>query len=360
MFDFEWDGSSQLYEFTVAADAGMTEVLYKTELAERKISSDCVSAFEEGKTYYCRVTGRSNNAQDVHSDVVPFMVDVFRITSPAAGAADCRDDLSLEWSAISGATGYELEVSAKYDFSEIVYTAQEKGNSHKVLPYNLSGKKEYFARVTATVGGKRYVTEAVPFTTKAIAGGVPQLVSPAADGVTLYSNSIAAMLPQRGNLQHTFVISSSQSFPARSSYTGVFKDFEFRTPELSEIRMISQPLADGQTYYVRANASYFDEDGVWVTSDWSEARSFVYSSAVGSISDAASCGVYVAGTDSPVLVASVAGAAAEVYTADGVSVMSVQTDASGNASLQALAPGVYLLNVRMPGGKTVSLKFIRE
>ena len=127
--------------------------------------------------------------------------------------------------------------------------------------------------------------------------------------------------------------------------------------------MISTPLEDGKTYYTRARYSYRDESGAIVYTDWTPARSFVYSAASG-IDEVAASGVYVVSAPSPVLVAGEAGVRVDVYCADGRMAASLTTDEAGKADLSGVGgKGTYLLKVVFSDGKMETLetlKFVKD
>ena len=117
-----------------------------------------------------------------------------------------------------------------------------------------------------------------------IEGVKPEIVRPLENGQTLYSNNTVDVSPQRGITVLRIMISPNERFSARSSYSGTFTQFETSTPELSTIKVGSSKLADGKTYYVRAQVSYIGAEGGTVTSEWSDVKTFVYSSEQGGVS----------------------------------------------------------------------------
>ena len=345
-FEFRWTGNSQQYELIVATDAGMDNVVFKKELSDLYLSSSEAFDFDSETTYYCMVVGRSNNAEDVKSDVVAFTVNVFRVTSPADGMTGCPDNLVVEWTSFADNAKYEVQISDELGFENIVWSGNTTATSLQVPEFVLSGGTGYYVRVITAVDGVEYATEETAFTTAEIDGEVPVFVSPSADGVTLYSNSCIAVEPQRGVLRCKIMVCSDGKFSARKSYNVTLTEFVFNTPDLSEISIIGEgELVDGMTYYARANVAYRDADGNIVDTDWTEPVSFVYSAEAGAGAVAAGSIVLVGG-DEPAVVANESGVEVSVYGMDGRLRMVAVTDASGRAPLSGLSDGAYTVVAR--------------
>ena len=71
------------------------------------------------------------------------------LVSPTDGATGVALLPTLEWNAVTGATGYYLEVATDAGFINIVYSASETGTSH-TLGSSLSGNTWYYWRVQAS------------------------------------------------------------------------------------------------------------------------------------------------------------------------------------------------------------------
>ena len=357
-FTFSWEGTAPIYEIQIATDPEMKELVVRRELTGNVVKSEELFDFEADKDYYWTVTARGNNAIEACSNVESFRVDKFRLTSPAAEATDVSLTPTLTWSKFADDAVYKLSLSTRVGFSVMAYETSTRETSCAIPLYYLDGNTLYYAKVEArTPDGTVDETETIEFTTEYVDVPVPTILAPATDGETMYSNKCISLQPQEGVGQTRIMVSASKSFPARSSYTGTFET-RFYTPNLSEIEMISTPLADGETYYVRARFSYRNESGAVVNTDWTLARSFVYSAASG-VDNMESDGVRLIGGDEPMLVAGEAGLAVAVYSLDGREVYGTTTDASGNASLSMLADGVYVVTVRLSDDSMRTFKLIR-
>lgn len=353
VFNFSWDGDASMYEIVVAEDAEMKNVLVKKEVESNFISSTELLHFEADKTYYWKVISRQNNAIDIESEVNAFTVDVFRVLTPVDGAMNCEDNLLVEWLPMENAE-YHVAISSSADMNNVVYEADAIASSLQIPHFKLLGRSTYYLQVVATIDGKVYPSDIVSFTVKTMPGSVPVFLSPMEKGVTLYSNSKIQIEPQPGVLTCTIWISASNSFPARSSYAGTFSDFQFETKELSELKVGSSYLKDGETYYVRANVGSLDENGLRETTDW-KISSFVYSAEAG-VADVAADVMCIRSGEVPTLVAGQAGLKVCLYSLDGKLLLSSVTDAAGEFKFSDLNTGVYLVSVRLADGSVKTLK----
>ena len=278
-FNFRWDGNASIYEIIVADDAEMKNILAKKEVSANFVPSAEVWHFEADKTYYWKVISRHNNAIDVESDVNAFTVDVFRVLSPVDGAANCDDNLMIEWLPMENAK-FHVAISTSADMNDVVYEADAVTSSLQVPHFKLMGGTTYYLQIVATIGEVSFSSDVVSFSVKTIPGSLPEFLSPAEEGVTLYSNSTIQIKPQPGVSTCSIWISTSNTFPSRSSYAGTFSDFQFGTRELSELKVGSSYMKDGETYYVRANVGSLNENGVRETTYWT-VSSFVYCAVAG-------------------------------------------------------------------------------
>ena len=213
----------------------------------------------------------------------------------------------------------------------------------------------YYVRVSTEVNGRSFFTKESSFRTVLIEGVKPEIVRPLENGQTLYSNNTVDVAPQRGITVLRIMISPNEKFSARSSYNGTFTQFETSTPELSTIKVGSSKLADGKTYYVRAQVSYIGAEGGTVTSEWSDVKTFVYSSEQGGVSSITGAALHYA---DGILMTGMPGASVAVYGISGALVGSYTSDRAGNADLTILPSGVYVAKVS-DGIKVENIKIVK-
>jgi hypothetical protein len=142
--------------------------------------------------------------------------------------------------------------------------------------YRLAGATTYYARVTATYGDATVTTPVSSFTTVEVIPPVPEYVFPTADDMVLYPTDVVRFEPVEGIGSLRVQISSSTSFPTRTSYNGTLEG-TFETPQLGTIKGTGK-LTDGKTHYVRARYAYRTlATGTTVQyTDYCTIRSFVY------------------------------------------------------------------------------------
>lgn len=354
-FNFKWEGNGQNYELVVAEDSELKNIVYKTELSDQyKFSAD-VYGFEAGKTYYWRVSSRVNNVGELKSEVRSFKVDEFRVKTPIEGSDAVADNPEISWSVVEGADKYKLEISNSKLFKKVTVSREVKDVKCQIEPYILSGNTTYYVRVTAEVKGRSFVTKESSFRTVLIEGVKPDIVRPFENGQTMYSNYTVDVAPQRGITVLKIMISPNEKFSARSSYNGTFTQFETSTPELSTIKVGSSKLADGKTYYVRAQVSYIGAEGGTVTSEWSDVKTFVYSSEQGGVSSITGAALHYA---DGILMTGMPGASVAVYGISGALAGSYTSDRAGNADLTSLPSGVYVAKV-IDGIKVENIKIVK-
>ncbi len=351
-FQFTWNGSAEVSEIAIATDEAMSNIVARFEASGNAASSAGVYNFEPETTYYWTVTARGNNATDTNAEKVEsFKVDIFRILSPANGSTDVDLSPVIEWSNLGEGASFNLVVSQSDSFQNPVIDETVTATSFAVPDYTLSASRTYYVKVAGTLGGTTEETDVYTFTTKAAEIAAPVFVVPAVDGATVHSDESIAVQPQVGVASTHFSISEKDSFPVRSSYNGTFDLGEFSTPALSEVKMVSKALEDGKTYYLRAQFNYYNAEGSYTTSDWSEVLTFVYSAEAG-ITDVNADALKIVGN---VLHTGVASQTVSVFALDGKLVLSAQTGAAGTLDLSHLAKATYLVAV---GSKTV--KFVKK
>lgn len=356
-FQFKWNGSAEVSEIAIATDAAMKNVVARFEANGNAASSAGMCNFEPDVTYYWTVTARGNNATDTEAGKVEsFMVDIFRLISPADGSGNVELTPTISWSDLGKGTSYQLLVSSHENFQSVVIDETTTATSFAVPQYVLSAGVKYYAKVIATVNGGTETTDVFEFTTKAASIPTPTFVTPAASGTTLYADQVVAVQPVEGVASTHFAISEKETFPARTSYNGTYPVGTFCTPVLSDVKLVSKKLEDGKSYFLRAQFNYY-VDGKLTTTDWTPVLSFTYNATpMGGVDSVAADGITIVDN---VLSTGVAGMPVAVFALDGKQVLNAETDAQGNADLSVLAGGTYLVSIVVDGAvKTV--KFVRK
>jgi hypothetical protein len=185
----------------------------------------------------------------------------------------------ITWTAGAPGTEYILELSTTLSMT-ITDTVRLSAAQWQVPIYYFAGATTYYARVTATYGDATVVTPISSFTTVEVIPPVPVYVFPGEGVDVLYSTDVVKFEPVEGVGSLRVQISTSTTFPTRSSYNGTMEG-SFETPPLGTIRGAGK-LTDGKTYYVRARFAYRTLATGTTTqyTDYCDIRSFVYREAI--------------------------------------------------------------------------------
>ena len=224
-------------------------------------------------------------ADKLYPELKPFATgtSLMTITSHENGVTDVPLGTTFEWSRPEREGILQISTSSSFPSNGMVFQKTGKG-SVSVPETALAGNTVYYARVGyispgAEEGNVSY-TPTVEFTTESAEATVPELLNPVDNGV-LYADGMIAVKPMRGATNIRVEVSSTTSFPSRSSYivtmpTGSFED----TKTASEIKLGGTALKEGVTYYARARSSYNTSNGT-VNTEYTPVVSFTYSHQTG-------------------------------------------------------------------------------
>ena len=275
MSSLKWDGTASNYVVQVFADEQMTSVIAQVEVNS---ASSCpltkIPFLQEGN-YWWRVVARGLNQWDNASDLWQFTLERMRITSPADNGTGVSLTPVITWTDGGAGTTYMLELSISSSMTN-PDSAYLTNAQWQVPMYWLAGATTYYARVTATNGDATAVSDVSSFTTREIIPPVPSYVCPDESQTVLYSTDVVSFEPVEGPGSLRVQISSSESFPTRTSYNGTLER-TFETPQLGTIKGAGK-LNDGKTYYVRARYAYrtLAAGNTTQYTDYCEVRSFLY------------------------------------------------------------------------------------
>ena len=271
----QWRGDAATYVVQVFADEHMDSLVAQLEMDSMSCPLTKLPGLVAG-TYWWRVVARGLNQWDCASDLRQFTLGQMHITSPANAATAVELTPVITWTPGASGTAYNLELSTSSSMNNpdtvLLNTAQ-----WQVPKYRLAGATTYFARVTATYGSATVVTPVSSFTTLEVIPPVPVFVVPGEDDDVLYSFDAVSFEPVEGIGSLRVQISSSESFPTRTSYNGTLEGGTFETPQLGTIKGAGK-LTDGKTYYVRARYAYRTLATGTTTqyTDYCDLRTFVY------------------------------------------------------------------------------------
>ena len=271
----QWRGDAATYVVQVFADEQMDSLVTQLEVDSMSCPLPKLPGLVAG-TYWWRVVARGLNQWDCASDLRQFTLGQMHITSPANAATAVELTPVITWTAGAPGTTYILELSTSSSMNN-PDTVRLNTAQWQVPKYRLAGATTYFARVTATYGSAMVVTPVSSFTTLEVIPPVPVFVVPGEDDDVLYSFDAVSFEPVEGIGSLRVQISSSESFPTRTSYNGTLEGGTFETPQLGTIKGAGK-LTDGKTYYVRARYAYRTLATGTTTqyTDYCDLRTFVY------------------------------------------------------------------------------------
>ena len=271
----QWRGDAATYMVQVFADEQMDSLVTQLEVDSMSCPLTKLPGLVAG-TYWWRVVARGLNQWDCASDLRQFTLGQMHITSPANAATAVALTPVITWTAGAPGTAYILELSTSSSMNN-PDTVRLNTAQWQVPKYRLAGATTYFARVTATYGSATVVTPVSSFTTLEVIPPVPVFVVPGEDDDVLYSFDVVSFEPIEGIGSLRVQISSSESFPTRTSYNGTLEGGTFETPQLGTIKGAGK-LTDGKTYYVRARYAYRTLATGTTTqyTDYCDLRTFVY------------------------------------------------------------------------------------
>ncbi len=119
-FTANWSGvtGAASYRLDVATDSGFSSILGSYNNLTVSGTSQAISGLTPGRTYYVRVRAVNATGTSGNSGTLTQATDCWA-TGPTVGAASgiSDDRFTANWSAVSGATGYRLDVSTSATFS---------------------------------------------------------------------------------------------------------------------------------------------------------------------------------------------------------------------------------------------------
>ena len=274
----QWSCDAANYVVQVYADERMDSLVAQVEVDSLSCPLPRIPCLTAG-TYWWRVVARGLNQWDCASDLRRFTLGQMRITSPAADATSVPLSPVITWTAGAPGTDYILELSTTASMTN-PDTVRLSEAQWQVPKYRFAGATTYYARVTATYGDATVVTPVSSFTTVEVIPPVPVYIVPAEGDAVLYPTDVVSFEPVEGIGSLRVQISTSTSFPTRSSYNGTLEG-TFETPQLGTIKGAGK-LSDGKTYYVRARYAYrtLATGNTTQYTDYCDIRSFVYREAI--------------------------------------------------------------------------------
>lgn len=270
-----WRTNGTLHAVEVFSDAECHHAVAYVEVGDTAVAITSIPGLTPG-TYYWRVSSRGLNLSSVTSDVSSFTCEKMVIKTPANSATDVELTPEFTWSKAADGTAYTLNISSKPSMATPEYVAETNDASHRIPKFKLAGGTTYYAQVVAHLGDAVDQSEVASFTTKNVVPSAPVFVNPAEEGMTLHGNQTISFVPEEGAQSLRVEMSTTNSFPTRTSWKATLDEGVFATVPLAEMTGTGKP-ADGKSYYVRARYAYGTAGSTTVNyTDYSPVRLFYY------------------------------------------------------------------------------------
>lgn len=259
--------NAEFYRLQVSTDnAFATTVIDVTGLVNAGFAVQ-PGTLQNGVQYYWRVNATNAGGTSDWSTVWNFTTIVAapnapNLLLPVNGATGVSTQPTMDWSDVSGATTYHLQISFNNQFNALALDQTGITTSTFVVgPGILSGTTQYYWRVSASnVGGEGLWSSVFNFTTTIGAPAAPILVSPPNNSTGTSLTPILDWNNVPGATSYRVQLSTSPAFTTTivNQLTGAASQYQ-----------VTVPLAYNTTYYWRANA--INAGG---TSSWSEVWQF--------------------------------------------------------------------------------------
>ncbi len=266
---------AEQYSLIVSKTSDLSNPVLSVEnLSKSEYST--ISELELSTTYYWQVRSSSQSNGNSVSPVWSFTTASAKVASapdlimPGANAVVSTGRIELQWSSVSGATSYDVQVSDNQDFSTIVYNGLGQTASSWSIDVVESSRTLYWRVRSVNSAGIGSWSMWRRFSTSATALLAPELLSPPRNAV---------------RVEPTVIFVWNEASNAVSYHVQVSTESNFGTIVYEKDKLIGQStlplsLAPSTTYYWRVLSE--NEQG---ESSWSPVWSFTTSSGTTSVSE---------------------------------------------------------------------------
>lgn len=367
-FDFTWNPVNHATDYTleIADDAAFTKVTHTYATQSTTVSSGVFSNLGSGIDKYWRVRSCAMNYQDGISAIRKFIPQVLSMTYPTDGATSVMPYFTATWTNGDNGDDALLEISTDMNFADqsaLAFSAHSTTGSVEIPKLTLQCSTTYYVRVTMTHNGVSKTTDPVKFFTRQFDANVPEFEYPL-EGGSIHSNEPIKITPQIGAYSTTIEVSSTTLF-GRSRYVETLYNFAGSSAKtFSEIKIDGNYPVDGQTYYARARATFYNASATKENTDYCDYIQFTYSATPSGVSDILTDNnIKLIGGSAPRLIINLpAGTNIDVKAVSPTGMVESNLF-NGNThalelSLSDLSKGMHLIVVNVNGGSK-TLKFIR-
>ncbi len=260
----DWHGSADSFEVQLATDSLFSTSSLKYDwLVTVGTHLDIKTPLPANSVYYWRVCAFDAEGQySQWSSYRSFKTALLPPTllDPLSSDAVLITRPTFDWSAVTGATGYKIQVSSVSTFSSRIIDKTVTGPSY-IATSDLPRNKILYWRVSAT-GSRPSAWSPVSSFTSADPPVIPSLLSPASNGFSNVNTLALDWNDPVNAAKYEVQIATSSTFADASILVDTFTTSSTFTPPL--------PLTANRTFYWRVCAFNTDEE----SSRWSLVRYF--------------------------------------------------------------------------------------
>lgn len=192
-----WSATGDSYRLQVSTTAGFTNIIVDQNNIPSASYQIPTPFLTQSTTYYWRVSATNSFGTSSFSSAFSFLTTSATIPAaptlitPSSGATGVSVTPAFDWSDVSGATSFKLQVSLNNSFTSIIYDTTNIALSQITMPFPLGNSTVHYWRVAAINGaGTGAFSSIFSFTTVVAPPATPTLVSPAngAIGIPLTAN----------------------------------------------------------------------------------------------------------------------------------------------------------------------------
>ena len=259
-------GGAKRYRFQVADDPDFTNILLDQTVASTAYTIPAADALDYREGYSWRAKSIDAAGNESLAWSIPRSFTVTFQKAPAYGAITTDTTPIFTWYAVSGATGYKLEVISELNPGEQAYESPVLGlvTSHTVPLGSELLHNKYLWRiyVYTKISPEGLATPWRPLTVTPTTLAAPALNSPANGSYTADNTPDLGWNPVGGALKYEILIDNSIYFNS--------PDYKGFTSSAETTHTISSNLADGKYYWKVRTVNYLEAPGAW-----SPYRSFI-------------------------------------------------------------------------------------
>jgi hypothetical protein len=214
-----WSETGSYYRVQVSTNSGFTNIITDQNnilTGSYQIPSPILTS---NTTYYWRVNATNDAGTSSYSSAFAFTTTTSALPAaptlitPSLGSNDISLTPAFDWSDVSGAASYRIQVSLNNTFSSNVLDSQNITLSQFTMPFALNGNTTYFWRVSAkNAAGTGPYSSIFNFNTVPPVPASPSLIAPANGATGVASNPLMQWSSVSNAASYNVQISTTSGF----------------------------------------------------------------------------------------------------------------------------------------------------